>query len=275
MSTQQLSAHDRASPSPCISSPVTESSLFVQIDLLVCLEEERAKMEHEIGSDGRAEGQGLNPPWPEVIIRRFFSHRPLTDRPLLRFALVALQQSIADIKAGEANPEFPWALDWLNENDALFSFERVCGELELDTRNAREALALYARDVIRAHGPLHILRGLHGLHMTTQMHTRSESASELLSLANAHARGLQLPLHAAWGSLVASRRRMEAADARGLPAEGGKRPPMSAKSIDLVQRAQELVKAGKAVSDACYESRCGLSAYIRYERLQSPCALSA
>lgn len=53
---------------------------------------------------------------------------------------------------------------------------------------------------------------------------------------------------------------MEAAEARGLPVEPGKRPPMSAQSIDLVKRAQELVQAGKPVSDACYESRCGLSA---------------
>ena len=121
----------------------------------------------------------------EVIIRRFFRHRLLTDRPCLRIALVALQQSVADIKAGQSNPEFEWALDWLNENDVLFSFERVCGELELDTRNAREALAWYARETIRAHGPLHILRGLH---MDKQTGSRSDSASELLSHANAFTR---------------------------------------------------------------------------------------
>lgn len=120
-----------------------------------------------------------------MIIRRFFRHRLLTDRPCLRIALVALQQSVADIKAGQSNPEFEWALDWLNENDVLFSFERVCGELELDTRNAREALAWYARETIRAHGPLHILRGLH---MDKQTGSRSDSASELLSHANAFTR---------------------------------------------------------------------------------------
>lgn len=272
-----MSARQSGLCSPAVPSPVT--NLFVQIDLFVAAEEALAKKHQELGYTA---GEGLNPPWTLAFISAHFSHRSHTDHPLLRLPLVGLQQLGSDLNAGPYGPEFYRAVEWINENDSpFFDFGRVCGELEVRVRMMREQIAEIFPQYLRAGGRLSFIHSLvpqaplPELIAAELAKRQADDRAYRLELLKAHRNRMPFggdhhPLQMAWSKLVQSRIRQDRRDARIDAGHTGTRPPMSPKSVKLVLKAQALVQSGKPVHLACDATGCSLSAYIRYERENSP-----
>jgi hypothetical protein len=79
---------------------------------------------------------------------------------LLAFDSIA--QTLDDLARGPGARYYAMSLDWINESEAPFPFDRVCGQLELNPRQARQSIADMFPG-LEARGPLRIVRSNHGM----------------------------------------------------------------------------------------------------------------
>lgn len=80
---------------------------------------------------------------------------------LLAFDSIA-QTLDDDLARGPSARYYVKYLDWINESEAPLPFDRVCGQLELNPRQARQSIADMFPG-LEARGPLRIVRSNHGM----------------------------------------------------------------------------------------------------------------
>lgn len=95
-----------------------------------------------------------------ALITEFFPGADATN--FLEFtsfllAFDAIAQTLDDLAKGPRARYYAKALAWINESEAPLPFDRVCGQLELNPRQARQIIADMFPG-LEARGPLRIVR---------------------------------------------------------------------------------------------------------------------
>lgn len=72
-------------------------------------------------------------------------------------AIDAVRQTLDDFEHGPSAEYYQRSLEWCNENEADLPFDRVCGQLRMNERQARTAIAAMFPS-LQVSGPLSILK---------------------------------------------------------------------------------------------------------------------
>lgn len=101
---------------------------------------------------------GANAPLKHFIAEHF-SEVDLKDEIevfCFGIAIASISQAFADLDS-ESEVRKAEAVEWINEVDAIVSFDRACGQLQLNARAARDIIARMFPE-FEARGPLRILK---------------------------------------------------------------------------------------------------------------------
>ncbi|MDO8742072.1 MAG: hypothetical protein Q7J45_00845 [bacterium] len=76
-------------------------------------------------------------------------------------AFDSISQTLDDFAKGPRSRFYAKSIDWINESEAPLPFDRACGQLELNPRQARQIIADMFLG-LEARGPLRIVRPIQG-----------------------------------------------------------------------------------------------------------------